>query len=149
MMANFENVSADEDSRINVKNKHISVLVADDSPPMLEAVVKLLTPHYEIIGTASDGQAALEMIGRLKPEIAVLDISMPFKTGIEVAADLQAGESQVKIVIITAHGDEYYVREALSAGASAFVVKTRLGAELIRRWKARTPEKYSFRQMLI
>ena len=133
-MAHFENKSENgnnNDSKIKIKNKNIRVFVADDHQRMLETVVKLLTPHYEVVGTASDGETALEMISRLKPEIAVLDISMPFKTGIEVAADLKKSGSKVKIVIMTAHGDEFYVRAAIDAGASGFVVKTRLGVELI------------------
>jgi DNA-binding NarL/FixJ family response regulator len=119
------------DSHIKIKNKNIRVFVADDSPPMLAAVVKLLTPHCEVVGTAADGKSALEMINLLKPEVAVLDISMPFKTGIEIAVDLQTNGSRVKVVIVTSHDDEYYVQAAMSVGALAFVVKTRLGNDLI------------------
>jgi DNA-binding NarL/FixJ family response regulator len=107
------------------------VFVAEDHKPMLDTIVKLLTPHFEVVGTAADGKAALEMIEHLKPEIAVLDISMPFKTGLEIAADLKTSGAQVKVVIITAHIDEFYVRAAINAGASGFVVKTRLGHELL------------------
>ena len=120
-----------KNKRIEIKNKKIRVFVADDHLPMLEMVVKLLIPHYEVVGTAVDGKRALELIRLLKPEIAVLDISMPFKTGIEIAADLQTSGSQVKVVIITANVDEFYVRAAIDAGASGFVVKTRLGVQLL------------------
>jgi DNA-binding NarL/FixJ family response regulator len=113
------------------QNKKIRVFVADDHKPMFDTVVKLLTPHYQIVSTASDGKAALEMIEHLKPDMAVLDISMPFKTGIEIVADLKSGGLEVKVVIITTHDDESYMRAAFSAGASAFVVKTRLRIELI------------------
>jgi two-component system response regulator NreC len=133
-MANFENNSEHEinkNTRDNIEDKKIRVFVADDSKPMLAVIVRLLTPHFEVVGTAADGQAALEMIDRLQPEIAVLDISMPYKTGIEVAADLKESGSAVKVVIMTAHDDEYYISAALSVGASAFIPKTRLGAELI------------------
>ena len=53
------------------------VLVADDNPAMLETVVSLLAPDFEVVGAVSDGKAALEAAVRLQPEIAVLDISMP------------------------------------------------------------------------
>lgn len=112
------------------------VFVADDSPRMLDAIVKLLTPHCEIVGTAADGKTALEMIDNLKPEIAVLDIVMPFKTGIEIAADLKANGSEVKVVIITAHEDESYREAAVGVGASAFVIKTRLADELVPALKS-------------
>jgi DNA-binding NarL/FixJ family response regulator len=68
--------------------------------PMLETIVDLLTPHFEVVGTAADGNTALEIINRLKPDVAVLDVSMPFKTGIEVAAELKTSAPEVKVVII-------------------------------------------------
>jgi DNA-binding NarL/FixJ family response regulator len=117
-------------SENKAKTKNIRVFVADDHKPMLDRIVKLLTPHFEIVGTAADGKTAQEMIERLKPEIAVLDISMPFKTGIEIAADLKTNGQEVKIVIITTHDDETFMRAAFSAGALAYVIKTRMGDEL-------------------
>ena len=68
---------------------------------MLETIVRLLTPHFEVVGTAADGKTALEIIHQLKPDIAVLDMSMPFKTGIEIAADLKTSAPEVKVVIIS------------------------------------------------
>ncbi len=111
--------------------KRLRVVVADDSKPMLETVVRLLTPRFDVVGRAADGKAAQEMIDHLKPDIAVLDVSMPFKTGIEIAADLKTRASKVKVVIISAHDDEYYIRAARDAGASAYIVKTGLPGELI------------------
>ena len=105
--------------------------MVDDSKLMLETIVGLLTPHFEIVGTAADGKTALEIIHHLKPDIAVLDMSMPFKTGIEIAADLKASASEVKVVIISTHADEVYIHAARSAGALAYLVKTSLGDELI------------------
>ena len=105
--------------------------MVDDSKLMLETIVGLLTPHFEIVGTAADGKTALEIIHHLKPDIAVLDMSMPFKTGIEIAADLKTSAPEIKVVIVSAYDDESYVRAASSAGASAYVVKTTLGDRLI------------------
>jgi CheY-like chemotaxis protein len=118
-------------SKIKVNNKSIRVVVADDSMPMLDAMIRLLTPHFEIVGTATDGKTALEIIQQLKPDIAVLDMSMPFKTGIEIAADLKTSAPEVKVVILSSRDDEYYIRAAGSAGALAYVVKSTLGDELI------------------
>jgi len=133
-MDRFENNSEVEitiNPRNKIKSHNVRVFVADDSKPMLEAIIGILTPHFEIVGTAADGKAALEMIGRLKPDVAILDISMPFKTGIEIASDLQISAPAVKVVIISAHDDESYIRAANNAGALAYVVKTRLGSELV------------------
>jgi DNA-binding NarL/FixJ family response regulator len=107
------------------------VLVADDHKLMLGKVVELLTSHFEVIGTASDGKTALELIRNLKPDIAVLDITMPFMTGIEVAEKLKKSDSEVKIVVITNYDDSYYIDEALSAGALGYVGKSHLVIDLI------------------
>jgi YesN/AraC family two-component response regulator len=116
------------------------VFVADDFKPMLETIVGLLTPHFDIVGTAEDGKTAQEMIEHLEPDIALLDISMPHKTGIEIAADLKASDSEVKVVIISAYDDETYTNAADKAGAAGYVVKTRMTETLIPRLKVRTPE---------
>jgi DNA-binding NarL/FixJ family response regulator len=114
-----------------IENKRIRVVVADDSKPMRETIVKVLAPFFEVVGTAADGRTALEIIHDLKPDIAILDMSMPFKTGIEIAADLKTRASGVKVVIISTHYDEVYIRAASDAGALAYIVKTALGDELI------------------
>ena len=118
-------------SKIGTDNDRIRVVIADDNARMLETIVRLLTPHCEIVGTAGHGSAALEMIKRQKPDIAVLDIEMPFKTGIEVAADLQTNGPRIRVVIVSAHDDESYIQAAHSAGALAFISKMRLGDELV------------------
>ena len=114
----------------NTNEKNIRVVVADNSKPMRDKVVQILQAEFEVVGTAADGKAALEMIQLLKPEIAVLDISMPMMTALEVAADLQKNGSDVKVVVLTVHDDPDYVRAAFSAGASGYVVKSYLAMEL-------------------
>jgi PAS domain S-box-containing protein len=118
-------------SKVKSNDKRIRVVVADDSKVMLEMIVGLLSPHFEVVGTARDGNSALEIIQQLKPDIAVLDMSMPFKTGIDVAADLKTSAPEVKVVILSSRDDEYYLRAANSAGALAYVIKATLGEELI------------------
>jgi len=85
-----------------IEEKKLRVVAVDDSRPMLDMIVKLLTPHFEVVGIATDGNAAEELIKLLKPDIAILDISMPFKSGIDVAADLKKSGLDVKVVIVTA-----------------------------------------------
>ena len=138
-----ENSSEDgirNNSKLKIESERIRVVVADDSEPMLETIVGMLTPLFDVVGTAEDGKTALEMIEHLKPNIAVLDVSMPFKTGIEVATDLKTRAPEVKVVIISAHDDESYIRAASSAGASAYVIKTNLRDELIPALEGAYPE---------
>jgi DNA-binding NarL/FixJ family response regulator len=106
------------------------LIIADDHPDMREAVVRLLEPHFEIVATVSDGDAALDAAITLKPDVVILDISMPFLNGIEVARRLMATGSNVKIVFLTVVEDPDFVREAFAAGGSAYVVKSRLTTDL-------------------
>jgi PAS domain S-box-containing protein len=130
-VGNYSHDRINNNAKIKINSKNIRVVVADDSRGMLETIVGLLTPHFEVVGTAMDGRTALEIIHQLKPDIAVLDMSMPFKTGIEIAADLKASAPEVKVVIISSRVDEYYIRAASSAGALAYVAKTTLADGLI------------------
>jgi PAS domain S-box-containing protein len=88
-VGNYSDDGINNNSNLKINKKSIRVVVADDSKSMLETIVRLLTPHFDVVGTAADGKTALEIIQQLKPDIAVLDMSMPFKTGIEIAADLK------------------------------------------------------------
>jgi DNA-binding NarL/FixJ family response regulator len=108
----------------------LRVVAADNNKPMLDKVVLMLQDDFDVVATAADGSAALEMIQLLQPEVAVLDISMPNKTGIEVADELKSKGSDVKVVILTVHDDPDYVRAALNAGALGYILKSHMAADL-------------------
>lgn len=116
----------------NLKNtiERVRVVVADDNKQVRDMVVKLLSPEFEVIGTASDGAAALEMVMLLEPEIVVLDITMPVISGIETSAQLKRKGSNVKTVFLTVHEDPDYIRAALKSGASSYVVKSQMATDL-------------------
>src|SRR5689334_5639724 len=116
--------------------KNIQVVVADDHELILEKVVELINSDFEVVGTVADGKTALERIQLLKPEIAILDISMPFMTGIEVCAELKKSCSNVKVVVLTAHDDQEYMRVAFRAGAMGFVLKSRMAVDLMSALEA-------------
>ena len=108
------------------------VLVADDNRAMLETVVSLLAPDFEVVGAVSDGKAALEATVRLQPEIAVLDISMPGLNGIQAAARIKEHDNcSTQIVFLTANNDREIVEAALATGALGYVLKLRLYLDLI------------------
>jgi DNA-binding NarL/FixJ family response regulator len=106
------------------------ILLADDHGDFLTAVTGVLNPHYEVVGAVSDGQAALNAAKLLGPDVLVLDISMPNMTGIETARQIKVAGSVAKIVFLTVHEDDDYVRGAFEAGAQAYVVKSRLVTDL-------------------
>ena len=106
------------------------LIIADDHKLLLDTVAALLAPEFDIVGTAHDGKALLETVARLDPDVVVLDISMPIFDGLEVARRLKQGGARAKVVFLTAHDDEDFVREALSAGAAGYVVKTSMVGDL-------------------
>ena len=114
-----------------IREKNIRVVAVEDSKPMLDMIDRLLTPHFEVVGTATDGNAALELINVLKPDIAVLDISMPLKSGIDVTADLKKSGLEIKVVIVTAQYNDYSQRAAFSVGATGYISKLGLADELV------------------
>ncbi len=106
------------------------MLLADDHTAMLDRVRRLLEKDYEVVGAVRDGQAALDAVEELDPDVLVLDISMPVLSGIEAATRLKQAGSKAKIVFLTVHDDPDFVREALAAGALGYVVKPRLASDL-------------------
>jgi len=112
--------------------KHIPrVLLADDFPPILEEIEKLLRDDVEIVGLARDGGQALQLALTLDPDVLVLDISMPVLCGLEVASYLKKAKRKTKIVFVTVHDDHDYLERAISVGASAYVLKCRIGLDLL------------------
>jgi DNA-binding NarL/FixJ family response regulator len=109
----------------------IRILVADDHAEVLETVVPMLEAHFTVVGTASDGRAAVEAEKRLHPDAVVLDISMPVMSGIVVAKQLRQSGSQVAVVFLTVHQDLDILAAAKRAGALGYVVKARMRSDLV------------------
>jgi DNA-binding NarL/FixJ family response regulator len=107
------------------------VLVADDLESVRSAVGELLRGSFEVVAMVSDGKAALDAVLALKPDLIVLDISMPGLSGLDVAKELKSRANRTKIVFLTVHEDSRIVAACLSAGASAYVVKELMASDLI------------------
>ena len=106
------------------------MLLAEDYRPLLESVLGLLEPGFEIVGEAQDGQALVEAALKLKPDVIVADISMPILNGIEAAKRLREAGSMSKIVFLTVISDRGFIPTCLASGALGYVVKARLGSDL-------------------
>ena len=103
--------------------KRTRILLADDHAMLLDALVNLLGQEFEVLGVARDGGAMVEMAGRLRPEIVVVDISMPEVNGIDAARILQTEENPAKILFLTMYSDLPLVEEAFRSGASGYMLK--------------------------
>ncbi len=107
------------------------VLVADDLEPVLAAVADLLRGTFEVVRMVSDGRAALEAVLMLEPDLAVLDISMPGMSGLDVAKELKNRATSTRIVFLTVQEDSQIIAACLSAGAMGYVVKELMDSDLI------------------
>jgi len=110
----------------------VRILLADDHALVRAGMRAMLSelPGVGVIAEASDGAEALQLVRELKPDLAMLDISMPKLNGLEVAARVKKEVPQTRVVIVSIHGDEEYVHRALVAGAAGYLLKTADRAEL-------------------
>lgn len=106
------------------------VILADDHAMILEAFCKLLQPHYEIVATASDGRALLEVAAKLKPDVVVADLAMPLLGGMEAGLRLKEDMPEVKLIFLTMNEDPDLAVEAMASGASGYLLKKSAGSEL-------------------
>jgi DNA-binding NarL/FixJ family response regulator len=106
------------------------ILLADDHKEMHDRVVRLLEREFEMLEPVKDGRELLESANRLKPDVCLMDISMPVINGIEAAAQLKESGSPAKIIFLTIHEDPDFLIAALKAGASGYVVKQRMASDL-------------------
>jgi DNA-binding NarL/FixJ family response regulator len=109
----------------------IRVLLADDNEAILDRVMTLLAADCDVVGAVRDGRQALEAVQDLKPDVLVLDISMPVMNGIETAHLLKEAGAKVRIVFLTVHDDPNFAREALETGALGYVLKPRIASDLM------------------
>lgn len=98
---------------------------------LLDAFQRLLESDCDIVGTASDGRALIELAVQTEPEVVILDIAMPRLNGIEAAAHIRRKLPEVKIIFLTVNQDPDVAAEAIRLGASAFLLKSSASAELI------------------
>lgn len=111
----------------------IKVLIADDHAIVCGGLRALLKaePDMELAGEATGGNEAIELAGKLEPDVVVLDISMPDLDGIQVTRAIKAQFPKLRILILTVHADEGLLREAIRAGAAGYILKCAAEAELI------------------
>ncbi len=105
--------------------KRITVLLADDHAMVregLHALLKIET-DIEVVGEAENGREAVEMTEKLRPAVVVMDIAMPLLNGLEATRQILKSNPATKIFILSAHGDDAYVAQAMSLGASGFLIK--------------------------
>lgn len=116
----------------------IRVLVVDDHCEMRARVKALLGeyPDVEIVGEAEDGRAAIELAKILKPDVILMDISMPRMNGIEAMRIIIREKSSIRIIILSTHANKRFIDSAINGGAAGYVLKSHLFEDLYNAVRA-------------
>jgi two-component system response regulator NreC len=111
----------------------IRVLLADDHTILRDGIRALLDDQddMEVIGEAEDGQSTVKMVAKLIPDVVVMDIAMPLLNGLEATRQIRRDYPQVKVLILTMHENEEYIRQVLAAGALGYVLKDAAARDLL------------------
>jgi len=115
-------------------NSNIKILLVDDHGLLREALKVFIEREqgFTVIGEASTGKEAIEYTRNLRPDIVILDLALPDSDGLEVIPRLKAIHDSIKILVLTSFDEEEKIFEALSAGASGYIIKTAFSARLIK-----------------
>jgi DNA-binding NarL/FixJ family response regulator len=116
--------------------KKPSVLMADDHSLILAGLRKLVEGECEVVGTVQDGRALVEAAQTLRPDLILLDISMPLLNGLEAARQLRTLVPDSKLIFLTMHASPTYATEAFQAGASGYLLKHSAAEELSQAIKS-------------
>ncbi len=124
----------------------IRIVLADDHSVMRSGLRALLqqNPDMQVVGEANDGREALSLAETLKPDVAVLDITMPNLNGIEAARQMVSKQLDVAIIMLSMHSDEGYVLRALRAGVRGYLLKEAAEIDLLHAIRAVTQGKSFF-----
>jgi DNA-binding NarL/FixJ family response regulator len=106
------------------------VLLGDDHALILDGIRAVLQVQYDVVGQAGDGRALVMAAGKLKPDVVILDISMPLLNGFEAAKQIKKERAATKLIFLSQHLNPAYLRQALKIGASGYVLKSGATQEL-------------------
>ena len=118
--------------------KRIRILLADDHAVVRQGFRMILSAHsdLEIIGEAGNGREAVDLAASLRPDVVVMDVTMPELNGIEATRRLTADNPHVRVVALSMHKDSVYVREILRAGARGYLLKDSVADDLVAAVRA-------------
>lgn len=111
----------------------IATLIVDDDLAFRKAVRQLLerAPEVSVVGEATDGEEALQLAQELRPDVVLMDISMPRLDGLEATRRIKAERPEMKVIVLTVHQEEAYRKTACECGADAFLTKKTVGSQLL------------------
>jgi len=116
-----------------MSDNQITILLADDHTVVRQGIVKLLEgeKNFKVIGEAGNGRDAVSKVEQFKPDVVLMDISMPLLNGIEATRQIKRISPQTKVIILSMHSHDRFIGELLTLGASGYLVKDSTGADII------------------
>jgi DNA-binding NarL/FixJ family response regulator len=113
--------------------KSIRILLADDHALVRDGIAKIISSHQdmEVIGQAGNGKDAIDLFTKLRPDIAIIDVSMPGLSGIETILEIRKRFANAQLMILSSHDHEEDIYQAIQAGASGYILKDAPASELI------------------
>lgn len=111
-----------------------TIVIADDHELVRESIVSLLReiPGFNIVGQCSNGRQAVKMVDRFRPDVVILDVSMPELNGIDTARQIRKISPSTRIIALSAHTDEAYIRDMINAGVCGYIVKSGAAQDLVK-----------------
>src|SRR5919197_1518648 len=115
----------------------IRVFLADDHAMIRQGLKVLLQSEgFQVVGESSNGRDAVEMCQKLRPDVAILDISMPLLNGLDAAREIMKARPQVRTILLTAHTHDRYIKEGLRHGVTGYILKENAADELVQAVRA-------------
>lgn len=117
-----------------MKSKPIEIIIADDHTIVRQGLRKLLEEEENLVvtGEAMDGREAVQKVRDLKPDVVIMDIAMPVLNGIEATRQIRQADLKTKVIILSMHDHNRYIRELLSIGVSGYLLKNSVSSDIVK-----------------
>jgi len=126
--------------------KSLRILIADDHEVVRRGLLALLATQvgWEVVGEAVNGPEAVKKVNQIKPDVVIMDITMPVMSGLDATRLIMETAPQTKVLIFTMHDSEQMMQSALEAGARGYVLKSNAASDLIAAIKALSKDEVTF-----
>lgn len=113
--------------------RSVRIVLCDDHEPVRRGVCRLLqeVPEYEVVGEAGDADTVVRIVDDLRPEVVVMDVRLPTRSGIEACREIRSAHPETHVLMLTSYADEEALNSSIMAGASGYVLKQVRGSDLV------------------